>query len=698
MTPIQTGSAKMRPRARIINLIGDELISDEPVAIVELVKNAYDADATEVEVRFEGRDSTQPERIVVRDDGIGMDLDTVLGAWFEPGTISKQSDQRSPGGRSWLGAKGIGRFAAARLSKTLLLESKTKNADHSVFVTLNWDRFDDESYLDDIEIDYKVRPENGIAHGTTLILKSPRKTQWSEEDFEHLQARLARLVSPFQEISDFKIKLDIPEFSQFSGEVEPPQLVLQPKYLLQGELDESGAFTGKITVDDRVMEVFSSRRVAGKDALHPLCGPFEVEVRAWDRDREGLDPIAERLSIGIREIRKALDNFCGVSIYRDNFRVHPYGEQGNDWLNLDNRSRQNPARNLANNQIIAAIRISREDNPGLQDRSTREGMIINDEHRAFEIWFKNVLSLLEEQRYRVRPRIQKEERIGSLFEPLDISATARKIRKELGPKHPVSTLVADTEKQVREGVERVQETFSRLLMSSGLGQMVDIVIHEIGTPLGHIRRDIRRIEENMEKRCDAKDREHFDQRISRIKSELEQLYNLRGRLDPQTPAKRGRAENFPVQQAIKENFELYDALLKKQRIEWRIEGINKPLLVKMSRATLDQVLANLIDNSIYWLRDEKGLEKGGRIQARIEYLEHGFRILIADDGPDVQEGDQVHIFEPYFSTKRGGEGMGLGLYIARLLIEPYGKILYDSNFENLPGACFEARFEKNVGR
>jgi anti-sigma regulatory factor (Ser/Thr protein kinase) len=105
----------MRARARLINLIGEELISDEAVAVVELVKNAYDADATKVEVRFEGSDPDHPSRLVVEDNGIGMDLQTVLGAWLEPGTILKKRNTRSPGGRLFQGAKGIGRFAAARL-------------------------------------------------------------------------------------------------------------------------------------------------------------------------------------------------------------------------------------------------------------------------------------------------------------------------------------------------------------------------------------------------------------------------------------------------------------------------------------------------------------------------------------------------------------------------------------------------------
>src|SRR5437879_4491459 len=110
----KTGHAKMRPRARLIALIGDEMVSDERVAVVELVKNAYDADAPRVDVTFSG-DGPEPDELIVSDDGCGMNLEAVLGGWFEPGTVAKKQTERSPKGRLYQGAKGVGRFAAARL-------------------------------------------------------------------------------------------------------------------------------------------------------------------------------------------------------------------------------------------------------------------------------------------------------------------------------------------------------------------------------------------------------------------------------------------------------------------------------------------------------------------------------------------------------------------------------------------------------
>ena len=146
---------------------------------------------------------------------------------------------------------------------------------------------------------------------------------------------------------------------------------------------------------------------------------------------------------------------------------------------------------------------------------------------------------------------------------------------------------------------------------------------------------------------------------------------------------------------MRDTFELFDALLTKQKIETEIEVADGPVQVRMSRAVLGQVLANLTDNSIYWIRETRGSGGGGRIHVRLEPLEHGFRLLFSDDGPGVEERDRSLVFDSYFTRK--ANGIGLGLYIARLVVEPYGKITYREDGA-LPGACFEVAFEKSVGR
>jgi signal transduction histidine kinase len=684
----RTGTSTLRPRARLIGLIGEDLISDEAVAVVELVKNAYDADASWVSVRF----LNAADRLIVEDDGHGMDLDTVLETWFEPGTLSKKRTERSPRGRIYQGAKGIGRFASARLARSLYLESRTDPASVGITVLFDWGAFDDESFLDQVEVAWEERQTLDLQRGTRLTLDNLRK-QWTNEDYGDLHSRLSRLISPFEEVTDFIIELHVPGHPELSGEVQAPPLLAQPRYQLNGAVDAKGVFDGTLRYEGSIVREFERRKLGGTGEV-PACGSFVTEIRAWDRDREGLDPLATRLNQSIMEVRRILNDYSGVSIYRDGFRVYPYGQRGNDWLNLDNRSRQNPVQNLANNQIVAAIKISRDTNPELRDRSTREGLVLNESYRALQIWFIEVLKEVESYRYRVRPRRQKDTSREPLFEAFDIRDTVSQARTALGANHEVSALITQMERQVTEGVDRVQEVFSRLLMSAGLGQMVDIVIHEIGAPIGKINRQVEVLERKVRASQDAKLVQTVVPMLTSIKGWLEQVHTLRQRLDPQTAGRRGRATSFNVRDEVEDTFHLYDALLSGQHIDWHIDGTSDPVQVFMARSALSQVLANIVDNAIYWLIRSKGRGHGGAIRATIEQLDGGFTVTVSDDGPGVPEEDRSEIFEPYFSRKPNG--IGLGLYIARLVIEPYGRLVYNDSGP-LSGASFEAIFDHGVG-
>ena len=687
-----SGVARIRPRARLISLIGEELISDEPVAVVELVKNAFDADASRVEVRFAGDDPDRPVSILVKDDGIGMSLETVLNAWLEPGTVLKKRADRSPGGRPYQGAKGIGRFASARLGSTLLMETKLRDQEQRVSVLLEWGRFDDDSYLEDIEVEYDTDVAPAVPAGTALQIEGLRHEVWDMAGYQRLHARLSRLISPFDDVDDFDIWLEIPGAQNLSGRVQPPQVVLRPRYLLRGKLHEDGQFEGVLVVDGQ--ETTVTRDLSRGD--RPDCGPLEVEVRAWDRDREGLDPIAVRESMSVAQVRQTLNTYSGVSIYRDGFRVHPYGETGNDWLNLDLRSRQNPVRNLANNQIIAAIRISRDHNPGLQDRSTREGMIRNAAHAALEEWFKRILVLLEEQRYRVRPRREEAKSQDQLFETFDLKSSVDEVVRQLGASHPVTRIIQQAARQVDEGVERVQDVLSRLLMSAGLGHMIDIVIHEIGAPIGKISRELTIVEKTLEKKSGSFFRDWVGENFDAMRTWLDQIQALRQRLDPQAGSRRQRSTKFDAIEEIRSTIGLHDAILTKHGIALEFRPPTAPLAVKMPQAVLSQVVANLVDNAVYWTAAARDNEGGkGKIIVTIGAIPDGFVVQVADNGNGVADSDRELIFEPYFSQK--SNGIGLGLYIARLVTEPYGKIVYRDDGP-LAGACFEARFEKGVGR
>lgn len=681
----------MRPRARLISLLGDELISDECVALVELVKNAYDADASRVDVNF----SLTKDELTIKDDGCGMSLETILGAWFEPGTVTKKEADRSPKGRVYQGAKGVGRFAAARLSRSLLMETKKEDSETGVAVLVEWGRFDDSSYLDDIELTYEVVPMPHLVHGTVLTLEGlSEKHPWSEEDYVSLHDRLSRLISPFEDTKGFTISLNIPQHPDLTGDVEPHPLTKQPKYHLAGEMSSDGHFSGNIRIDDIVIKSYSSYSlIAPGETVH--CGGFRVDVRAWDRDREGLSSYMLKHNLSLTGVRNIIKTYSGVSIYRDGFRVHPYGESGNDWLGLDNRSRQNPTLRLANNQVIAAIRATRHGNPELKDRTTREGLVHNKAYAGLKDWFERVLKLLEEERYKSRPRgDDKHEETVSIFEVFDLSPVVTEADRQLGKQHPVSQLVRKTDGEVRDGVVRLQEHYSRLLLTAGLGQLVDLVIHEVGAPVARAKREVAHLITLLDGCERDTGVEKLRSGLGNVQSWLEQIVALRNRLDPRAAGRRGRSTTFDVCDEIRGNIQLFENLIGKQKVSVEMRTPSGPVVVKMVRSSLGQVIANLIDNSIYWITRHHGDGGGGRIVIEVKQSRSGFTLAVSDDGPGVEESDRARVFDDYFTTK--SNGMGLGLYIAREVMERYGRISLCDEGE-LSGACFEAVFEKNVG-
>src|SRR5262245_54348201 len=227
----------------LVKLIGAELISDEVVAVTELVKNAYDADASRVVISF-SKVTTPGGAISVADDGTGMDLDTVLGVWMEPGATSKANGTARSASRRrrMLGEKGVGRFAADKLGRHLELVSRRTGAASEVRATFDFDQFDSASeMLTAIRNRWELIPATTIDKRGTMLRISGLRTVWTERMFRRLATRLARLCSPFRQLDDFVIRLESDEFPDHAGE-------LSAGFLDQARYSIEAAFDGMATV------------------------------------------------------------------------------------------------------------------------------------------------------------------------------------------------------------------------------------------------------------------------------------------------------------------------------------------------------------------------------------------------------------------------------------------------------------------
>ena len=174
---MKTRKVGFKPRARLLLLLGDQLIRDPGVAVFELVKNAFDADSPAAIVTMSRLEDPSRGQIIVEDTGVGMDADTVSTVWLEPGTDNRirQKERGEPTpkyGRIPIGEKGVGRFAAHKLGNIIRLITRSSGSPE-VVVEIDWENdFKQKRYLEEVEIKIVERiPEHFTGRRTARVWK-----------------------------------------------------------------------------------------------------------------------------------------------------------------------------------------------------------------------------------------------------------------------------------------------------------------------------------------------------------------------------------------------------------------------------------------------------------------------------------------------------------------------------------------------
>ncbi|AOS96523.1 Sensor histidine kinase TmoS [Microbulbifer aggregans] len=735
----------LRPKARILKTLGEELISSETVALIELVKNAYDADARNVLIRFEGELKKGEGAISVIDDGHGMDDNTIQNSWMVIATDKKKTQRKSKSGnRRLLGEKGVGRFSAARIAEELDLITRPTESDTEFYAFFDWRQFDNpDLFLDEIEFLMEERapetivnswPLEGYLDGDevfkgqgTVVRMNSLKHTWESKDLKELQRGLSRLISPFNSISDFNIYIEMPDaYGEFSSQVEPPEIIKYPHYIVNGSVDSKGKYRFDVTVEakgkkesfegyfisryrDGVWEVFSLETEAdlqhSNDKLRYLeCGQLNFKLRVWDRDE--LDNVMQKIGVGVRSVRKDLDAIAGINIYRDGFRVLPYGEPNNDWLRLDLRRVQNPTRNLSNNQITGYISITADGNPGLHDRSNREGLDQNTAYSDLANIMHFVLTKLETIRYIEKRSSKNQKNIekpgqGNLFSSPDFGSIKKVLVDEQAKPGEAIGLINKVESDWNRKVQTFKSVISQYHALATLGGIVDKVLHDGRQPLATIQTEAGLGKEITEELIGSlpdispgqiSDFKSVDIGLGRIIDQANILRDVFRRVEPFGGRKRGRPKKYYIEDVIKDTFSIYDRDFKSTGV--RVQIPSSQTLVSVDITELSEILTNLITNSIYWLNS---VPRGQRkIKVMVSRLSgDSLEIVFADTGPGIKEEHRNHIFEPYFSDREGGHGLGL------CLVGEIAKDYYNGSVELLDtgknnGAVFRIVLNKRV--
>ncbi len=691
-------------RARLMIQLGEQLITDEVAAVSELIKNSYDADAKIVELHMENMFDPENGEISIKDWGNGMDISTVEKGWLEIATISKSRNPNDPPRlspilkRKLLGEKGLGRLSVHKLGSITEIVSRARSTDNKivekeVVLRLDWTKFmDTDKYLDEVSVEIFERDpvifvglddEGKPNHGTQVVARKLRRS-WTTAMLKDLYIKTQIISSPISGIRDFRVVSVIPELDPKKEELLNYENIAENSiYSFKGTISNIGELSYgyqfshpnypelkrsvEKTVPVRDAERFASDRM-------PLCGKFDLTVYSWE-----LTPDDKRLVFGTAKFYKeVVEPNTGVKVYRDGFRVLPYGDEDNDWLELDQRRTRRFALHVSRAQIIGFVDITSDHNPRLIDKSDREGLIDNDDFRDFRSLVINSFGIFENLRLEDREKVKnregrtleaRKERFAKSMNRLQAKLNEPEFRKL--PMTKVMEL-RDLIIEGRNDFESVlDETEQPLLVAAGIGLSVLIPTHEVRRGLLNAIRLLRTArDESMGLPA--------EESIKEVLLLLQQIDDIIGGL-AKLQKKSDYDERFSPKKAIDYAEALYGNRLKRRNIDYAKE-IRVDFEIKGSSRQLGLAIENMLDNSAYWL----DLKPVGQRYIRIltDWIDGKPSIIVSDSGPGIQN-DIDTITLPFVSTKPNG--LGLGLFIARRIAENHNAKLVLLDPKDLPG-------------
>ena len=688
-------SYKIRPAGRHLLTIGRDLIQDNYAAIVELVKNAYDADSECVEIHFKAteklskNESDIPEKgivITVRDYGHGMSQDTVINKWMVPSTTDKLERRMSPLGRIMQGRKGIGRYAASMLGSTLLLETISLNAEKTT-VLVDWRDFEKSEYLDDVEILVESHSTKE-PQGTTLTIEGGADyyKEWNKKQFTNLNFELKKLISPVQNsidkaAQDFQIHLKISGFTDIEDSEEtiaPYPIFDLFDYKISGKIhsDGKGTLTYALQKAKNTVE-----EIISFDFKKPTdCGDLIFDIRVYDREKESIEQLIHRglkdnngNYVGKLLARQILNESNGVGVYRNGFRIRPLGDPEFDWLKLNEKRVQNPSLKIGSNQVIGYVLIGSEEESDLIEKSARDGLRENNAYKQLQNITDEVIKELEIRRFSFRrktnlskPALKVEKELNRILSFENLKQTVRKklIGGGMNEKsaEEVIELISREEEEKSQTVEEIRQAIATYQGQATLGKIMNVVLHEGRRPLNYFRNEVPRIDRFINKFKETnnlKNIEEIESIANNTVLNAKAFSDLFIRLDPLAMGKRPAKRQLSIENEISNCFAIFRQQMEDKGIKFEIYG---DAIIEAWQQDIAAIFTNLIENSIFWLSEKNTDIK--EIMVNIITNENSLSYIdFCDTGPGIEPNliEDNLIFEPQFSTKPGGTGIGLAI-------------------------------------
>lgn len=706
---ITDGYYQIRPAARLIHTIGSDLIGDSYAALVELVKNSYDADAKKVDVIFTYKNigNTPALSITIQDNGHGMSFDTVINKWLVPATNDKLKRKTSPNGRYFQGRKGIGRFAASILGQELVLTTVSSSGKKSSAI-VDWRVFNTDDYLENIKLLVEEEDTNApqgtyieviarderireVIDGEVHEKEDNKMSYWTKENIDALENELRRLISPFQEFTEDEFKINLafsncpfPEYNNREFAIEAYPIIKLYDYKISGTIDENGR--GKLTYENNVDETKISEEINVHFRLEnggKYCGEVKIDFRVFDREPEAIgnlinkgliDPISQKY-VGRNEAKRLLNEVYGINLFRNDFRIRPYGNGGIDWLDLDKDRIQDFSLRVSNNQVVGFVTIEPEEKSDLQEKSARDGLKENGSYFGLKEICKRTLRELESRRYAYRKSTLKSRKgrasiqhtLDALFSFSELKGSVEEKLKNLNLENEqikeISSIINKEEQKKTQLLEEVKKTIAIYQGQATLGKIVSFILHEGRKSIHFFRNEAPVIERYLKHYKATGDDSLFEDintSLDGFEKHSALLSDLFQRVNPLASQKRGAKADFEVKKSISDAFQIFKRSIEESNIQFSLSCEDNIFIYGWSN-DLYIAIANMIENSIYWLIQSQ--RENPKIEISVSTKEQRTIIVYKDNGPGLtkEEISSEIIFEPGYSKKLNGTGLGLAI-------------------------------------
>lgn len=640
--------------------------------------------------------------ITVADRGSGMSLADLEKNFLVIGTASRKREVEkalAAGAATtpYLGEKGIGRLSAMRLGERLRVETARRADRRMNLLEIDWREFSNmDAMLDQIAVSPEVgnkKPDTDWS-GTQIVVSDLLENWTSERVRRMCEDEFARLTDPFEDPAKRPRiaiywngdRLTIPMMPSNLLDAAHARVVgkyeiVDGRPLLSTTVDviDLGfehpfeSETVSLTIDDLQAAIVGRDSNIEDDALTTV-GPFSFEAHWYNRRRlSRVDATGDG-----RAVRELQEQWSGILLFRDRFRVFPYGEEEDDWLQLDRRALRRSGYTLNKTQFIGRVNVTRTGNPDLIDQTNREGLRVTPEQRV----------LLEVIRYAIQDRLgefmraverqYKGQKVDlaeakSQVHALEVRARGaiRQLRRVAPPEGREAieqlqqTLVefSDFASRARMRIDEVEKESRQMVEMAGVGLMVEVVAHELA-----------RASENSLKVLDrlqgASIPEGLRANLSTLKAEMKSISKRVRVLDPMSVAGRQRKESFALDTLLREIVDAHEAQFERHGVEVALDL--SPIRVRAVKGMIVQILENLIANSLYWMDMRADRDPSYRPRIAITLEGGPPTITFEDNGRGIAPANRDKVFRAFFSLKDSNRRRGLGLFIARDAAEHHG--------------------------